>query len=337
MDIFHSARELSEGLGRCLAAWHWSERKRGIMAFASPARRLAAICARGVSAQPQVSAVSPVGSVRAPLALPLIPSAANFSAHATSPHASRPRSPPAVQLTPSFLPLSRFQTFDGLIARCLSSSAAPGWHCDRRGGGLRGRRARGGRDVPWNAATACDDLASGGGASAAGSRGTFASSRAPRAIRGFHTSSARAGDYYETLGVARSASQGEIKKAYYKLAKKYHPDANKDDPSAETRFQEVQKAYETLRDPQSRGMYDQVGHGNYEQMENGGGGGAGAVSPAARAGRASRGSQAASACTSAGTWAAAAAAAAAAWTSRSSSAISSEAWAPRATFRPPCG
>ena len=70
MDICHySARELSEGLGRCLAAWHWSERKRGIMAFASPARRLAAICARGVSAQPQVSAVSPVGSVRAPLAV----------------------------------------------------------------------------------------------------------------------------------------------------------------------------------------------------------------------------------------------------------------------------
>ena len=55
----------AEGLGRCLAARHWSERRRGIMAFASPARRLAAICARGVSAQHQASAVSPVGSVRA--------------------------------------------------------------------------------------------------------------------------------------------------------------------------------------------------------------------------------------------------------------------------------
>ena len=140
--------------------------------------------------------------------------------------------------------------------------------------------------MPWKAATACDDLAAGGGASAAGSRGTFASSGAPRATRGFHTSSpARAGDYYETLGVARSASQGEIKKAYYKLAKKYHPDANKDDPSAEARFQEVQKAYETLRDPQSRGTYDQVGHSNYEQMENGGGGGAGGGFPGGMGGQ----------------------------------------------------
>ena len=220
------------------------------------------------------------------LSLSSHPVGGEFSATCSGSHAFRPRSPPAVQLTPSFLPLSRFQTFDGLITRCLSSSAAPGWHCDRRGGGLRGHRARGGRDVPWDAATACDDLASGGGASAAGSRGTFASSRTPRAIRGFHTSSpARAGDYYETLGVARSASHGEIKKAYYKLAKKYHPDANKDDPSAETRFQEVQKAYETLRDPQSRGMYDQVGHGNYEQMENGGGGGAGGGFPGGAGGQ----------------------------------------------------
>ena len=85
----------------------------------------------------------------------------------------------------------------------------------------------------------------------------------------------RARGLLRTLGVPRSANQGDIKKAYYKLAQKYHPDKNKDDPASEKRFQEVQKAYETLKDPQSRGMYDQVGHGNYEQMENGGGGGGG--------------------------------------------------------------
>ena len=98
------------------------------------------------------------------------------------------------------------------------------------------------------------------------------------ARRGFRTSSAAgraaaAGkNYYDVLGVDRGASAGEIKKAYYALAKKYHPDTNKGDEETEKRFQEVQKAYEVLRDAKTRGTYDQVGHENYESMESGGGG-----------------------------------------------------------------
>lgn len=55
-------------------------------------------------------------------------------------------------------------------------------------------------------------------------------------------------DYYKTLGVDRSASQKDIKKAYYQLAKKWHPDTNKNDPTAAKRFQEVSEAYEVLSD-----------------------------------------------------------------------------------------
>src|SRR5262245_44691732 len=66
-------------------------------------------------------------------------------------------------------------------------------------------------------------------------------------------------DLYETLGVSRSASQDEIKKAYRKLARKHHPDSNPGDAAAEERFKELQDAYDVLSDPEKRKEYDQLG------------------------------------------------------------------------------
>jgi curved DNA-binding protein len=66
-------------------------------------------------------------------------------------------------------------------------------------------------------------------------------------------------DYYKTLGVDRSAGDNDIKKAFHGMAKKYHPDANPDNPKAEAKFKEVNEAYETLRDPQKRAQYDRFG------------------------------------------------------------------------------
>lgn len=81
-------------------------------------------------------------------------------------------------------------------------------------------------------------------------------------------------DYYEVLGVSKTASEEEIKKSYRTLAKKYHPDVSKE-PNAESKFKEVQEAYEVLSDPQKRSQYDQFGHANPNQGFGGFGGGAG--------------------------------------------------------------
>lgn len=72
-------------------------------------------------------------------------------------------------------------------------------------------------------------------------------------------------DYYEVLGVNKDATEDEIKKAFRKLARKYHPDVNKDDKNATEKFKEIGEAYEVLRDPDKRAQYDQFGHAGVGQ------------------------------------------------------------------------
>ena len=82
-------------------------------------------------------------------------------------------------------------------------------------------------------------------------------------------------DYYEVLGVSKSASDEEIKKAYRKLAKKYHPDMNPDSKEAEAKFKEANEAYEVLSNPEKRAKYDQFGHAGVDPNFGGGGFGGG--------------------------------------------------------------
>ena len=87
-------------------------------------------------------------------------------------------------------------------------------------------------------------------------------------------------DYYEVLGVTKSASDDEIKKAFRKMARKYHPDVNREKPEAEAKFKEVNEAYEILSNPERKGQYDQMGHSAFDGSGGGfggfsGGGGSG--------------------------------------------------------------
>lgn len=82
-------------------------------------------------------------------------------------------------------------------------------------------------------------------------------------------------DYYEVLGLQKGASETEIKSAYRKLAKKYHPDLNPDNPEAEAKFKEVNEANDILSDPQKRARYDQFGHAGVDPSYGGGAGGYG--------------------------------------------------------------
>jgi curved DNA-binding protein len=90
-------------------------------------------------------------------------------------------------------------------------------------------------------------------------------------------------DYYSTLGVAKTATEKEIKQAYRKLARKHHPDVNPNDKSAESRFKELNEAYEVLGDPAKRKKYDELGANwrMYEQAGAAGGPGFGQGQPGA--------------------------------------------------------
>ncbi len=82
-------------------------------------------------------------------------------------------------------------------------------------------------------------------------------------------------DYYQTLGVQKNTSDGDIKKAYRRMAMKYHPDRNPDDKKAEAKFKEIKEAYEVLSDSQKRSAYDQFGHAGVDQQGMGGAGAGG--------------------------------------------------------------
>ncbi len=78
-------------------------------------------------------------------------------------------------------------------------------------------------------------------------------------------------DLYEVLGLSRDASAEEIKKAYRQLARKYHPDVNREDPNASEKFKEISEAYEILSDPQKRAAYDRFGHDAFDPTRGAGG------------------------------------------------------------------
>ena len=108
--------------------------------------------------------------------------------------------------------------------------------------------------------------------------GRVTSTTAADAARAFHSSTPQLKeDYYDVLGLKKGAEKQEIKKAYFKLAKKYHPDANPDDDKAADTFAVLSEAYEVLSDADKRQQYDQFGHQDGGFGGGGGGGGFGGM------------------------------------------------------------
>ena len=86
-------------------------------------------------------------------------------------------------------------------------------------------------------------------------------------------------EYYQSLGVSKSASPEDIKRAYRKLAVRFHPDKNPGNARAEERFKKIGEAYEVLKDPEKRAAYDRVGHGAFKSAGRGAAGGGGVHDP----------------------------------------------------------
>ena len=78
-------------------------------------------------------------------------------------------------------------------------------------------------------------------------------------------------DYYETLGVGRDADEKALRRAYRNMAKTHHPDLNDGDAESDARFKAINEAYEVLRDPQKRAIYDRYGHAGLKSVGQGGG------------------------------------------------------------------
>ncbi|XP_029944988.1 dnaJ heat shock protein family (Hsp40) member A3a isoform X2 [Salarias fasciatus] len=136
-------------------------------------------------------------------------------------------------------------------------------------GGARSLSTLGSGRAWSGAASGC-----GGSATALTLRG-LSGLKSPHALYrlSFHTSAPASSkqDFYQVLGVPRTASQKEIKKAYYQMAKKYHPDTNKDDPQAKEKFAQLAEAYEVLSDEVKRKQYDTYGSAGFDAGQAGGG------------------------------------------------------------------
>ena len=172
----------------------------------------------------------------------------------------------------------------GPCAACGNNTAAPSTSSSSSpsssSSAWSAQSSRHGRGGAWSTTNNSSSIGSSSSSTTTSSSSSFSAPfGAPfgGATRAFRTSAASAagGGYYDVLGVGRTASDQDIKKAYYKLAKKYHPDTNKGDAEAAKKFQEVSKAYETLRDPEKRRLHDALGREGMERMEAEGGGGPG--------------------------------------------------------------
>ncbi|XP_029364472.1 dnaJ heat shock protein family (Hsp40) member A3a [Echeneis naucrates] len=155
-----------------------------------------------------------------------------------------------------------------VVASCGHRRAAAAAVCTGHGG-VRGLSTGGAENLFRGGSRVCC------GAGKALTLRRLSGLKSPHAIcaLSFHTTApaSRKQDFYQVLGVPRTATQKEIKKAYYQMAKKYHPDTNKDDPQAKEKFAQLAEAYEVLSDEAKRKQYDTYGSAGFDAGQSGGG------------------------------------------------------------------